>query len=121
MSEIHNKYLDMKLTARGENIHDTISNALAVVKAYGSRMELEFPRGYSITIWPDSNLNDLKALEEKSLYLLAAKEVKEEFLGKLTLCRQALFDIVDLVDKDGAFNTDTYKALKEVLEKTKVA
>lgn len=78
--QISNKYVEMTLHARGENLHDTLTVALNIVKAYGARAQLEFPQGYSVVIWPSSTLNDIKKIEEleNRIYNLKAKLDEKE-------------------------------------------
>lgn len=69
MSDIFNKYLRLTMVARDEPLHETLSTALRITKAYNARTTLEFPKGYSIEIYPDSSLNDIKKIEELTFRL----------------------------------------------------
>lgn len=63
-TELSNKYIDIKMTAKGGAIFSTLQVALNISKASNCRLSLSFPRGYSIDIYPDSTINDLQTIEE---------------------------------------------------------
>lgn len=59
------KTLEVKIYAKNHgSIFDIMHHALTVVKAFGHDVYVEFPKGYSVRVWPDSHIYDLLLIEE---------------------------------------------------------
>lgn len=79
----HNKYISIEMHAHEGDLHNQLSYALSVTKAYGAKTSLKFPKGYSVDIWPDSNLTDLKKIEELENSLWNQRFANEELREKI--------------------------------------
>lgn len=75
LKPLTSKTLEVKICAKNHgSIFDIMQHALKVVKAFGHDVYVEFPRGYSVRVWPDSHIYDLLLIEELQAKIANEKE-----------------------------------------------